>query len=223
MTYDRDTRDAGSEARVPEEDLLGPELRALLDSLPKELEPESDLTASIAARTWDSRDLIAGPRSTAAPGAVPGERQRRRIARRWWSGQNLKLAAAAVALVVVTSAVTTWIVRDSAVGHNDAQTTIVEAMEGQGATFAGYSDVQNQYAEAIADLTAAVQAERDRLPPETVALIEENLQVIDGAIRESLAALRSSPESLPLQQAVMTSYERKLDFLRQAAAVTAEG
>ena len=54
-------------------------------------------------------------------------------------------------------------------------------------------------------------------------LIEENLRVIDGAIRESLAALRSSPESLPLQQAVMTSYERKLDFLRQAAAVTAEG
>ena len=40
---------------------------------------------------------------------------------------------------------------------------------------------------------------------------------------EKLAALESAPESLPLQQAVMTSYERKLDFLRQAAALTAEG
>ena len=54
-------------------------------------------------------------------------------------------------------------------------------------------------------------------------LIEENLRVIDEAIRHSLAALESAPQSLPLQQALVTSYERKLDFLRQAAAITAEG
>ena len=49
------------------------------------------------------------------------------------------------------------------------------------------------------------------------------LRIIDVAIQQSLAALESAPLSLPLQQAVMTSYERKLDFLRQAAAITAEG
>ena len=70
---------------------------------------------------------------------------------------------------------------------------------------------------------AALDASRDQLPPETVQLIEENLRVIDEAIRHSLAALEATPQSLPLQQAVMTSYERKLDFLRQAAAITAEG
>jgi hypothetical protein len=69
----------------------------------------------------------------------------------------------------------------------------------------------------------ALDANRDQLAPETVELIEENLRVIDEAIRQSLAALESTPGSLPLQQAVMTSYERKLDFLRQAAAITAEG
>jgi hypothetical protein len=207
---------------MPEEDLLGPELRALLGSLPKELEPETDLTASIASRTWDSRDPVVGPGRTGARSGELAARERRGVHRPWWSGQGLKLAAAAAVLILVTSTVTTWIVRDSTAG-NGAQTTIVEAIDGSGATFAGYSDVQGQYAAAIADLTAAVEAERDRLPPETVELIEENLQVIDGAIRESLAALRSSPGSLPLQQAVMTSYERKLDFLRQAAAVTAEG
>jgi hypothetical protein len=83
--------------------------------------------------------------------------------------------------------------------------------------------VEGQYASAIAELAAAIDSNRDRLPPETVALIEENLRVIDAAIQQSLAALESAPESLPLQQAVMTSYERKLDFLRQAAALTAEG
>lgn len=223
MTDDRDRLDEGRQAGMPEEDLLGPELRALLASLPKELEPETDLTASIASRTWDSRDAIAGPEGAGAQGADRGGRGRQKAARPWWSGHGLKLAAAAVALIVVTSTVTTWIVRDSTGAANDAQTTIARTIDGPGAAFAGYSDVQDQYAAAIADLTAAVEAERDRLPPETVELIEENLRVIDGAIRESLAALRSSPESLPLQQAVMTSYERKLDFLRQAAAVTAEG
>ncbi len=84
-------------------------------------------------------------------------------------------------------------------------------------------DVENQYASAISDMVAALEANRNELPPETVQLIEENLRVIDEAIRHSLAALESAPQSLPLQQALVTSYERKLDFLRQAAAITAEG
>ena len=84
-------------------------------------------------------------------------------------------------------------------------------------------DVENQYALAIADLVAALDGDRDQIPPETVQLIEENLRIIDEAIQQSLTALESAPNSLFLQQAVMTSYERKLDFLRQAAAITAEG
>jgi len=140
----------------------------------------------------------------------------------------LKLAAAAVALIVITSTVTTVLVRDQASGIEDASATVAgaaisedpAALEG---SFAGYSDVEDQYASAIADLAAALEANRDQLPPETVQLIEENLRIIDVAIQQSLAALDAAPQSLPLQQAVMTSYERKLDFLRQAAAITAEG
>jgi len=91
------------------------------------------------------------------------------------------------------------------------------------ASFARYEAVENQYASAISDLLAALEADRDRLAPETVRRIEENLIIIDEAIRESLTALEVTPQSEPLQQAVMSSYERKLDFLRQAAAITAEG
>ncbi|MCL7970817.1 MAG: hypothetical protein M8866_01840, partial [marine benthic group bacterium] len=91
------------------------------------------------------------------------------------------------------------------------------------ASFTGYQDIEIEYASAISDLTEALELDRGRLPAETVVLIEENLRVIDEAIRQSLAALESAPESLPLQQAVVTSYEKKLDFLRQATALTAEG
>jgi hypothetical protein len=213
--------DGRPDAGAQEEDLLGTELRALLSSLPKELAPETDLTASIAAQTWDSREKLPGAGSIDADAT-----DARRRPSPWWSGQGLKLAAAAAVLVVVTSAVTTAIVRDRVGVSSDADTTVAEAtttsLVGE-ASFTGYQDIEIEYASAISDLTEALELDRGRLPAETVVLIEENLRVIDEAIRQSLAALESAPESLPLQQAVVTSYEKKLDFLRQATALTAEG
>lgn len=212
----------GGSAPGDEEDLLGPDLRALLSTLPKELSPERDLTREIAARTWDSRDRLPGSRTSDAQAT---DRERR--VSPWWTRQGLKLAAAAVALIVVTSAVTTVLVRDRAAEISDAPATVADALSrapaGGEATFVRDMDVENQYASAISDMVAALEANRNELPPETVQLIEENLRVIDEAIRHSLAALESAPQSLPLQQALVTSYERKLDFLRQAAAITAEG
>lgn len=212
----------GGGAPGDEEDLLGPDLRALLSTLPKELSPERDLTREIAARTWDSRDRLPGSRTSDAQAT-----DRRRRVSPWWTRQGLKLAAAAVALIVVTSAVTTVLVRDRAAEISDAPATVADAPSrapaGSEASFVRDMDVENQYASAISDMVAALEANRDQLPPETVRLIEENLRVIDEAIRHSLAALESAPQSLPLQQALVTSYERKLDFLRQAAAITAEG
>lgn len=210
----------GSGGFEPEEDLLGPELRALLSSLPKTIPPDRDLSAEIAAQTWDSRDKLPGAVSIDADATI-----QREPAPRWWRGQGLKLAAAAAVLVIVTSAVTTVLVRDRMPRPVDVTTTVVDATTQQvaGASFVGYEAVEAQYASAISDLMAALEADRDRLDPETVRLIEENLDIIDAAIQQSLAALESTPQSVPLQQAVVTSYERKLDFLRQAAAITAEG
>ncbi|MEK6254747.1 MAG: hypothetical protein N2B05_08645 [Gemmatimonadales bacterium] len=133
-----------------------------------------------------------------------------------------------MALIVITSTVTTVLVREQGGQNTDASATVAGAAINESpanleATFARDTDGENQYASAIADMVDALHANRDQLAAETVELIEENLRVIDEAIRQSLAALESTPGSLPLQQAVMTSYERKLDFLRQAAAITAEG
>jgi hypothetical protein len=223
MTDDRDMGGLpGVGSPGKEDDLLGPELRALLGTLPKELPPERDLTEEIAAQTWDSRERLAG-----GAGIDAKATNRSRAPSPWWSGQGLKLAAAAVALIAITSTVTTVLVRDRT-ANDDASATVAGAAIREDpasleASFARDMDVENQYASAISDMVAALEANRDQLPPETVQLIEENLRVIDEAIQHSLAALESAPQSLPLQQALMTSYERKLDFLRQAAAITAEG
>lgn len=223
MTDSRDIHGwTDGSAHGTEEDLLGPELRALLSALPKAIPPDRDLSDEIAVRTWDSRDKLPGG-STLGAGATE---KAGRVAP-WWGAQGLKLAAAAAVLIIVTSTVTTILVRDQLSGNNDATTTVADATSapdaGASASFARYEDAENQYASAISDLLAALEADRDRLAPETVRLIEENLGIIDEAIRQSLTALEATPLSVPLQQAVMTSYERKLDFLRQAAAITAEG
>jgi hypothetical protein len=216
MTDHQNVEGSGTGGPDPsEEDLLGPELRALLSSLPRELSPERDLTQDVAARTWDS-----------LPTPVEGEQRR---PSGWWSVPKLQLAAAAAALVVITSLTTTFLVREKAARTiDDATTTIADATinpasRASNVSFASYDLVEAQYTSAISELAEALESQRDRLPAETVRLIEENLRIIDEAIQHSLAALRATPESLPLQQAVMTSYERKLDFLRQAAALTAEG
>jgi hypothetical protein len=224
MTDHRETEGLpGGGGRGSEDDLLGAELRALLSTLPKELPPERDLTQEIAAQTWDSREKLLGAGNIDAGATKIDNRPSP-----WWSGQGLKLAAAAIALIVITSTVTTVLVRDQAVGTNGASATVAGAAISESptaleASFVRDMDVENQYASAISDMVAALEASRDELPPETVQLIEENLRVIDEAIQQSLAALESAPQSLPLQQALVTSYERKLDFLRQAAAITAEG
>ena len=201
-----------------EEDLLGPDLRALLSSLPKELAPERDLSEEIASLTWNSL-----PAGKAREGAADTRRRPKRV----WSLPKVQLAAAAVALIVISSATTAYLVRKQAERSVDATATMAEttnqAGERDGYRFAGYSGMEKDYADAIEDLTLAFEAQRDRLPVETVQLIEENLRIIDAAIEQSLAALGDAPQSLPLQQAVMTSYETKLDFLRRAAAITADG
>jgi hypothetical protein len=222
MTDHTDARGRPDGGTSGEEDLLGPDLRALLSSLPKALPPERDLTEAIAAQTWDSRERLGAPLD-----AEVTKLPRRSRSSPWWTGQGLKLAAAAVALIAVTSTVTTVLVRSRVDENNVANATVagasIEADPRVSGRFAAYAEVDHQYAAAIADLTRALEADSDRLPRATVQLIEDNLRVIDEAIQQSLAALESAPQSLPLQQALMTSYERKLDFLRQAAAITAEG
>ena len=63
------------------EGLLGPELRALLSTLPKEIPPERDLTQEIAAQTWDSRERLPGAADIDAEAT-----KRRRQPYPWWSG-----------------------------------------------------------------------------------------------------------------------------------------
>ncbi len=228
MTDDREMDGVpGGGTHEAEEDLLGPELRALLSSLPKELPPERDISAEIAAVTWDSRKTPAP--GFEVPSAAPDAESRHGWRTSWSSGQGWLLAAAAAILVVVSSTLTVLVMRSGDGGGSERIATSEEAMPAAyGARFAsaGFAEdlriVAEEYEQAVEELRAVLEVNRDALGESTMQIVEENLEVLDTALRETVEALQTAPADAQLRESMVATYERKLDFLRQAVALTAE-
>ncbi len=75
------------------------------------------------------------------------------------------------------------------------------------------------YAAAVADLERVLAQGRGRLDSTTVRIIEQNLAAIDRAIAEAQRALDADSANLYLNTHLAETMRRKLDLLRQAAAL----
>ena len=78
---------------------------------------------------------------------------------------------------------------------------------------------QPAYDQAIRELTAALEAGRDRLDTATVRVLEQSLQKIDAAIAQARRAVAADPASAYLHTHLAATMRRKLDLLRRAAAL----
>jgi len=85
----------------------------------------------------------------------------------------------------------------------------------------GWVAVQADVDRATEELSRILAAERDRLRPETVALLERNLAVIDAAIAESRAALARDPANAELHRLFSAAARQKVELLRWAARAAA--
>lgn len=174
-------------------------LEQLLDAaaeLPAEIAPPRDLWAGIDARLDEE------------PGRTP-------------SGNGLPawaLVAAALALVLVTAAVTSILTR-----NYDEAMALKLRRAGDSAPAAQRGDTGGDEARFLAasqELLAGLEA-RD-LSPETMAIVRRNLEVIDAAIAELQAALEDDPGNGELTRMLLATYQRKIELLEQAAR-SAEG
>lgn len=152
------------------------DIERMLAELPRDIQPERDLRAGI----W--RDI--------------DSRERR------WSGMHM--AAAAVFLMIISSAVTLLVV-----GRNKHDVDPIAATNS--------STVLVSYRKEVGDLEEVLRRHRAALSPETVKILEENLRIIDKAIVEARTALEHDPNSDMLVDLLRSAYERKLELLRQAA------
>ena len=161
-------------------------------------------------------DLWPGIESRVDSGVVPALSGTRRSS--WRVSFTMpQLVAAGLALMVVSGGAV-WI------GQHGGSATSLQPLsatpkseEGDHAATVGYPDPH--YDDAVADLEQALDAGRASLDPQTVGVIERNLQEIDRAIDESRRALANDPANIYLNNHLAKSKQQKLMLLRQATAL----
>jgi tetratricopeptide (TPR) repeat protein len=80
--------------------------------------------------------------------------------------------------------------------------------------------VDANYDSAVDDLERTLDRGRDRLDPETIRLLEQNLETIDKAIDQCRRALDADPANAYLNNHLAATRQRKLALLRRATALT---
>ena len=173
----------------------------------KEQPPAHDLWPGIALRI--------GATPASAPATVePATRRRPRR----WAFSLPQLAAAGIALMVASGG-TVWLL-----GTRTQQPVVIALDSTPVAPTqvvpAGLRPTASQsYAAAVADLERVLAQGRGRLDSTTIRVIEQNLAAIDRAIDEAQRALEADSANLYLNNHLAETMRRKLDLLRQAAAL----
>jgi hypothetical protein len=103
---------------------------------------------------------------------------------------------------------------DSAAAPADAD--LAQAVEAE------LQQAEQHYQRAITGLEQIATREQGELDPQTAALLQKNLAVIDQAISESRAALKVEPESEPAQQSLLESFKQKVALLQATVALINE-
>src|SRR4051812_15404183 len=106
---------------------------------------------------------------------------------------------------------------------NPAESIAVESVEAE------FRLAEQHYQNAISKLEQAARLDQaasgrgdNALDPQTAAMLQKNLQVIDQAIAESRAALRSEPLSAPARDSLFDALKRKVALLQDTIALMNE-
>jgi len=81
---------------------------------------------------------------------------------------------------------------------------------------------ERQYAQATAQLMAALEARRASLPPEMLASVEKDLTTIDAALRQVRGALRQDPDNMALSHMLAATHQKKVDVLQRVVKLSTQ-
>ena len=174
-------------------------IRSLLGAmreLPRDLDPGVDLRPAIRA----SRERRAHADARA----------------RWVRSLRVPLAAAAVLLVAVTAGVTSLVLADR---ESESRVEVSRGATGR-VQFASFEEERSYYVRSADELAHVLAIHRSELSPETVALVEQNLEIIDRALGEAEAALLADSASPVVRDLIIATHEQKVEVLRWANELT---
>ena len=136
-----------------------------------------------------------------------------------WLGVWQPAAAAAAALAIATGL---WWVGDRLAPAQPGW----HVAAGRGADThplaATYRDAEQQYVDAISGLEQITAAEKAALDDDTAGVLQANLTVLDQAIVESRAALRTEPQSEVAQESLFGALRQKVALLQATLALINE-
>ena len=182
---------------------LANELRSLVDAasrLPRGISPERDLFPEIVERV-EYNDVGISVKHT----------PRRRIP---WMG------IAAAWLIVSIAGAMALMLR----GAGDEQPSVTQPSAG--AMLASADDAEpldaviGDYRAAAEELWASIEARRDSFSPETLAVLDKNLAIIDKAIGDVQATLEADPQSRGRALALTAMHEQKVELLRRVSRLS---
>ena len=139
-----------------------------------------------------------------------------------------QLVAASVLLAVVSGGAawrlqTAWRPAPAAVMHTaESGVTTPAADVPADAAIEPVGLVDAQYDSAVSDLQRALDNGRGHLDPATIALVRQNLTIIDRALEQARQAVVDDPGNSYLTGHLVETRRRKLDLLRRAAALASE-
>lgn len=193
-----------------------------VQALPRELAPQRDLWNGIHHRIESERVVGIDSRRKASPSA-----------NQWWAvaaallvglgagvvwmktrpAPNVTVATAATPSAVASSA--------SSAPTTHAPTTLPTTHATAAALPASYETGASEFTRATADLMSALDARRNSMTPETRAVVEKNLAVIDAALVEIRSALAKDPNNRELLRMLGATRKRKIETLQLVVKLTA--
>lgn len=126
-----------------------------------------------------------------------------------------QLIAAGIALMLMSGALV-YMARPS----RGARTDVVAGTPVANPAAIAVSFSDPHYDGAVTDLERTLEQGRDRLDPETVRVLEQNLAAIDQAILQCRRALEADPANAYLNSHLASARQQKLSLLRRATALT---
>ncbi len=180
------------------------------------------------------RELLAHaaalPRSVAPPRDLwPGIEGRiaRPSAWSWLFAWGNPVLVAAAATVVIGLVAVLWVHQTPGTvqtveipATSPAAVERVAASAGPAPSDPVLAQAEREYEAAASALLRALQQRKDVLPAETLARVQENMQVIDEALAEVRSALAKDPHNPELNQMLVATHRRKVDVLQRVVRLS---
>jgi anti-sigma factor RsiW len=133
------------------------------------------------------------------------------------------LGAAAALILATVIGLLPLINRDQAAHDDTAQQQVEEPAEVTvESVTAEFEAAEKHYQKAIDDLQTIANKDNGELDPQVAQVLQKNLTVIDQAITESRAALRSQPSSSNAQSGLFDALRSKVALLQQTVELINE-